>query len=385
MTSIKNLFLLDKDIVFLNHGSFGACPKPVFAEYQQWQLHLERQPVKFLGRDFTTLMNQTRHTLAAYLHTAAGNLAFVPNATHGVNVIARSLALKAGDEILTSDHEYGACNYIWEFTSSKTSAYYKKAHIPLPVKTSDEILEHFWKGVSPKTRVIFISHITSPTALRMPVEAICAHARQQGILTIVDAAHSPGQIPLDLSELDADFVVGNCHKWMLAPKSTGFLYARPDVQHIIEPLVVSWGYDSPPNLQSGFPWIDLLEWRGTIDPSSFLTIPAAIQFMAEYDWESVRTTSHNLLKDAIRRICALTSMPPLYPLESDLYAQMGIAPLPAETDLTLLKQRLYDEFQVEVPLNAWQEKKFVRISVQGYNTPEDIDALVNALGRLLPI
>ncbi|MCD6400680.1 MAG: aminotransferase class V-fold PLP-dependent enzyme, partial [Anaerolineales bacterium] len=323
MTSIKNLFLLDKDIVFLNHGSFGACPKPVFAEYQQWQLHLERQPVKFLGRDFTTLMNQTRHTLAAYLHTAAGNLAFVPNATHGVNVIARSLALKAGDEILTSDHEYGACNYIWEFNSSKMGAIYKKQPIPLPVNNSSEILEHFWKGVTPQTKVIFISHITSPTALRMPVEAICARARQQGILTIVDAAHSPGQIPLDLSELDADFVVGNCHKWMLAPKSAGFLYARPDVQHIIEPLVVSWGYDAPPNLQSGFPWIDLLEWRGTIDPSPFLTIPAAIQFMQDHDWENVRTASHNLLKDAIRRICALSSIPPLYPLESDLYAQMG--------------------------------------------------------------
>ncbi len=383
MSNLKDLFLLDQDVVFLNHGSFGACPKPVFETYQNWQLRLERQPVKLLGREFTTLMNRARRELAVYLHTEPGNLAFVPNATHGVNVIARSLALSPGDEILTSDHEYGACNYTWEFNSLNTGATYKHQHISLPAVSKEDLLSQFWQGVTPNTKVIFISQITSPTAMRFPVGEICRRAREQGIITVIDAAHSPGQIPVDLTAMNADFVVGNCHKWMLAPKSAGFLYARPEVQALIKPLVVSWGYNPTPNLLSGFPWIDLLEWRGTIDPAPYLTVPAAIRFMEENDWESVRAQSHSMLREAIHRICVLTGLPPLYPLESDLYAQMGIAPLPPETDIDLLKQRLYDDYLIEVPLINWQGHKFVRISIQGYNTAKDIDSLLFALGKYL--
>ena len=383
MNKIKNLFLLDQSVVFLNHGSFGACPKIVFETYQQWQLRLEHQPVKLLAREFTSLMNHARQELARYLHTVPSNIALVPNATHGVNVIARSLSLEPGDEILTSNHEYGACNYIWTFNSKLSGARYIQQPIPLPATSEEEILAQFWQGVTPKTKVIFISHITSPTAMHIPVEAICKKARQQGILTIIDAAHSPGQIPLDLTAMGADFVAGNCHKWMLAPKSAGFLYVHPNVQHLIKPLVVSWGYDPTPNLKSSYPWIDLLEWRGTIDPAPFLTIPAAIRFMEEYHWENVRASSHALLKDAISRICELTSLPPLYPLESNLYAQMGIAPLPPRTDIVSLKKALYDDYKVEVPLIDWEGHKFARISVQGYNTPEDIDALLFALEHLL--
>jgi isopenicillin-N epimerase len=264
-----------------------------------------------------------------------------------------------------------------------TGAKYIHQSIPLPVHTADEIVEQFWQGVTSRTKVIYLSHITSSTALRLPVEAICQRARQAGILSILDAAHSPGQIPVDLQQLGADIVFGNCHKWMLAPKGSAFLYVRREVQSLIEPLVVSWGYNPTPDFTTGSRFIDILQWSGTRDLSAALTVPSAIQFMEAHNWELVRCQSHELLRHAIERICDLTGLPPLYPLDLDFYSQMGIAPLP-RSDLVTLKSRLYDEYKIEVPLVEWQDRQFVRISIQGYNTQEDVDALVDALGILLP-
>jgi len=391
---LKSLFLLDPAIHFLNHGSFGACPLPVFEAYQAWQRRLESQPVLLLGREMGELDRQARQALGRYLSTEADNLVFVTNATHGVNIIARSLNLGPGDEILTTDHEYGACDYTWEFVCKKTGATYIHQPIPLPARSLEEITGQFWQGVTPRTKVIYLSHITSPTALRMPVEAICTRARQAGILTLVDGAHAPGQIPLDLEAVGADWYVGNCHKWMLAPKGCGFLYARPEVQPLVEPLIVSWGYHarplqtsgplntSAPLNNSGSQFVDFLGWTGTKDPAASLSLPAAIQFMQDHDWNQVRQDCHALLRTAIQRICDLVQMEPLYPLDSDLYHQMGIAPLPPETDIATLKTRLYDEQRVEVPLIEWNQRKFVRISVQGYNTPDDLEALYAGLHQL---
>lgn len=381
--SFHDLFLLDPEIIFLNHGSFGACPQPVFATYQEWQRRLEQQPVKFLGREIRELDCQARQALADYLHTAAENLVFVPNATHGVNIIAHSMALGPGDEILTSDHEYGACDYTWEFICKKTGARTIHQPIPLPARSAEEIVEQFWQGVTPHTRLIYLSHITSPTALRLPVEAICARARQAGILTLVDGAHAPGQIPLDLQATGADWYVGNCHKWMLAPKGAGFLYSRPEVQPLVEPLVVSWGYHATPETTSGTQFLDYLGWTGTRDPAAYLTVPAAIQFMQAHNWEAVRQECHALLRQAIEEICTLVHMEPLYSLDSDQYFQMGIAPLPPETDINGLKTSLYDEFRIEVPLTEWNGQKFMRISIQAYNTAADINMLLQALQILL--
>lgn len=383
-TRFQHLFLLDPSIHFLNHGSFGACPIPVFEAYQGWQRRLEHQPVLFLGREMASLDRQARQPLAEYLHTAADNLVFVPNATHGVNIIARSLDLAPGDEILTSDQEYGACDYTWEFLCQKSGARYKHQPIPLPARSEAEMLAQFWQGVTDRTRVIYLSHITSPTALRLPVEAICQRARQAGILTLVDGAHTPGQIDLNLDTLGADFYTGNLHKWVLSPKGAGFLYARPDVQHLAEPLVVSWGYHSIPETSSGSQFQDYLGWTGTKDPAASLAVPAALQFMADHNWDEVCRSCHDLLQPAIRRICDLVQMEPLYPLASDLYVQMGIAPLPADVNLSILKARLYDEHRVEVPLIEWNSRKFVRISVQAYNTQDDLDALYDGLRQLLP-
>jgi isopenicillin-N epimerase len=253
----------------------------------------------------------------------------------------------------------------------------------LPITTEDAIVEQFWLGVTPKTKVIYLSHITSPTALRLPVEKICQRAKQAGILSIVDAAHSPGQLPLDLQAMDADVVFGNCHKWMLGPKGAAFLYVRREIQHLIDPLIVSWGYNATPETTTGSRFIDLLQWTGTKDPTAALTIPTAIQFMQEHNWEEVRIECHILLRQAIERICDLTNMSPLYPLVSDFYGQMGIAPLPL-SNLPVLKRRLYNEYKIEIPLVPWQNNQFIRISIQGYNTQDDIEALLNALEALLP-
>jgi isopenicillin-N epimerase len=231
--------------------------------------------------------------------------------------------------------------------------------------------------------VIYLSHITSPTALRMPVDKVCKRAREAGILTVIDAAHSPGQIKIDLESMGADFVFGNCHKWMMSAKGAAFLYVRKELQPLINPLIVSWGYTPTPLTTTGSRFIDLLQWTGTRDPAAALTVPAAIQFQQEHNWETVREECHHLLRQAIEQICDLVEKPAQYPYDSDLYRQMAIAPLPP-SNLEVLKSRLYDEYKIEVPLIQWQEKQFVRVSVQGYNSRQDLDALVSALKVLLP-
>ncbi len=383
MSPLKEFFLLDPDVVFLNHGSFGAAPKPVMEACQNWQLRMERQPVLFLGRELDGLLSESRMGLGEYLNAEADDLVYIPNATHGVNIIAHSVQLKPDDEILTTDHEYGACDYTWEFICSKAGARYVHQSIPLPVHSNEEIVQQFWSGVTPRTKVIYMSHITSSTALRLPVEEICRRAREAGILTAIDAAHSPGQIPVDLQALNADIIFGNCHKWLLNVKGSAFLYVRHDLQYLLEPLIVSWGYRPTPETTTGSRFIDLLQWTGTKDPTAALTVPTALQFMKDHDWDNVRYQCHMLLSQAIERICDLTRLPPAYPIDSDFYGQMGIAPLPP-SKLKVLKERLYNEYKIEVPLTEWLDKQFIRISVQGYNTQEDIDALLNALEVLLP-
>ncbi|MGE5643022.1 MAG: aminotransferase class V-fold PLP-dependent enzyme [Byssovorax cruenta] len=383
MSSLKEHFLLDSNIIFLNHGSFGATPKPVFDAYQNWQRRLERQPVLFLGREYNELLRKARVALGEYLHADPDDLVYIPNATHGVNIIAHSLNLQPGDEVLTTDHEYGACDYTWEFLCEKVGAHYIHRPIPLPVQSSEEIVEQFLEGITPSTKVVYLSHITSATALCLPVQAICQRARELGILSIVDAAHSPGQMPVDLEQLGADIAFGNCHKWMLAPKGAAFLFVRREIQEHVQPLVVSWGYRPTAEFATGSRFIDLLQWTGTKDPTAALAVPTAIQFMREHDWERVRCECHVLLRQALERVCEVTGLHPPYPLDSGFYHQMAIAPLPA-SNLAVLKSRLYDEHNIEVPLVQWQDKQFIRISIQGYNTQGDVDTLMQALELLLP-
>lgn len=382
MNALKELFLLDPEVVFLNHGSFGACPRPVFETYQQWQRRLERQPVQFLGRELMGLLQEARQALADYVHVEANNLVYVPNATFGVNVVARSLALGVGDEVLATNHEYGACDRAWRFLSRQRGFTYVQQPISLPVESAETIVEEFWQGVTEHTRLIFISHITSPTALRLPVEAICQRARAAGILTLIDGAHAPGQLPLDLTTLGVDFYTGNCHKWLCAPKGAGFLYAASDQQHLIEPLVVSWGWGEERPFTSGSDFLDYLQWQGTNDPAAFLSVPAAIQFQAEHNWPAVQEECHQLARATMIEIGRLTGLLPLYPADSDLYRQMFTVPLPP-CDVDGLKGRLYDEYRVEAPVWEWNGRPYLRVCVQGYNTQADLDTLLAALSSVI--
>ena len=380
---ISKLFQLDPSIHFLNHGSFGACPNPVFAVYQEWQRRLESQPVLFLGRKYRDFEHEARSVLANFLHTRVENLVFVPNATHGVNIVAHSIPLNPGDQILATNHEYGACEYAWEDVCRSTGAEYLSQPITMPIVSEDQIVEAIWQGVTNRTKVIFVSHISSPTAVRFPVERICQMAREAGILSLVDGAHAPGQISVDLEKIGADWYTGNCHKWMFSPKGSAFLYARPEVQALVKPRIISWGYHASETTTSGSSFLDNLLWTGTTDPSAYLAVPAGIEFLQNFLSIELKTRCHQILKMAIDRICKTVNMDSCYPLDGDMFYQMGIAPLPVHIDADIVKRELYDEFQVEVPIISWNDQKFVRISVQLYNSQDDVDALVEGLREIL--
>ncbi len=377
---MRDLFLLDPDVIFLNHGSFGACPKSVFEEYQRWQRELEKQPVEFLGRRFADLMLAARSALGGYLGAAADDLVYVTNATVGLNIVARSLDLRPGDEVLTTDHEYGALDRTWRFLCAKRGATYIRQPVPVPISTADEVVEAVWSGVTDRTRVLFISHITSPTAIIFPIKPLIDRARARDIITIIDGAHAPGQIELNLRELGADFYSGNLHKWLMSPKGSAFLYARQGMQQLVEPLVVSWGWEAEKPGSSKF--VDEQEWTGTRDIAAFLSVPTAIQFQRDHDWPRVRQDCHELVRDARQQASALTGLPPLTPDEPSWFAQMSALPLPP-CDFDQLKRRLYDEFKIEIPVTNWNGRQFLRISIQGYNTRADVDALTSAVRTML--
>ncbi len=377
---MRHLFLLDPTVTFLNHGSFGACPRPVYADYQRWQMALERQPVEFLGRRLLGLLRQARAELANLVGVSENDVVYVPNVTVAVNMVARTLAgrLAPGDEVLTSDHEYGACERVWEFLSAKHGFAYVRQPVPLPFTTPQAWLEAFWAGVTPRTRVIFLSHITSPTALTLPIQAVCQRARQAGILTVIDGAHTLGHIPVHLPSLGADFYTSNAHKWLCAPKGSALLYVHPSQQASLEPLLVGWGWHSPwPS--NGARWIDENEFTGTRDYAPFLATPAAIRFQAEHGWDDVRAQCHQLARTFWHAALNEFGTEPLS--DATWLAQMAAIPLPP-CEAEALKARLYDDFRIEVPVVRWNDRVLLRISVQGYNTADDLDRLLSALRQL---
>jgi len=392
-TSLRDEFLLDPNIVFLNHGSFGACPTPVFAEYQRWQRELEYQPVEFLGRRFTDLLAASRARLANYVGADPEEIVYFPNPTTAANMAIHNVHLEAGDEILTTDHEYGALDRAWRVKCKHTGAHYIRRPIPLPLTTQAEFVEHFWAGVTPRTRIIFISHITSATALIFPIQEIMRRARAQGILTIVDGAHAPGQLALNLHELGSDIYFGACHKWLCGPKGVGFIYARPDSQQWLDPLIVSWGWGDetiePAPHMGETRFIRFHQWQGTRDVAACLSVPAAIEFQREHHWDEVRQACHRLAcetRDRLNLLIGLSALSPeLNGTEETVngspywFGQLVAVQLPASVNLEILKTRLYDEFHIEIPVHPFNDLNLMRISFQGYNTQADADALVNAL------
>ncbi|HLZ68483.1 MAG TPA: aminotransferase class V-fold PLP-dependent enzyme [Dehalococcoidia bacterium] len=378
---LRREFVLDPEWIFLNHGSHGARARPVFARYQQWQAEMERQPVAFLSRRIGGLLAEARGALAAYLGAGADEVVYHPNVTTALNVVARSLPLAAGDEVLTTDHEYGALDRTWRFICAKRGARCVVRPLPAQFEDADAVVEAVWSGVTPRTRVLFLSHITSFSALRLPIAPLIARARDAGIWSVIDGAHAVGQIPLDLQALGADFYGGNCHKWLCAPPGAGFLYARRDLQPLIEPLMVGWGWQARDPGPSAF--IDEQERQGTRDYSAYLSVPAAIAYQAERDWPRVRAECHELVRYARTALTELTGLPPLSADSPDWFSQMVTAPLPP-CNGAALAQRLRDDYRIEIPVIRWQDRDFIRVSAQGYTTRAEIDALLAALAELLP-
>lgn len=383
MLNLKKQFLLNPDVTFLNHGSFGATPRPVFETYQYWQRQLEKQPVQFIDKELPVHLANARKCLGDYLNVNCDDVVFIPNATFALNIVARSLNLASDDEVLTTNLEYGACNNIWQFLSQKQGYDYYQQTIPFPFQSNQTIIDQFWQGVTANTKVIFLSHITSSTAVTLPVEAICQRAKNEGILTVIDGAHAPGQIDLDLEKIGADFYFGNLHKWLSGPKGSAFLYTNRERQNLIEPLVVGWGWGENRNLSYGSDYLDYLQWLGTNDLSAYLAIPAAIEFQAKNNWPVIQQQCHSLLNNILARINQLTGLPSVYP-DDTFYHQMAVAQLPPIKDLNAFKSQLYEDFKVEVPCTQWEDKQFIRISIQAYNTEADTDTLLNALEKLLP-
>lgn len=383
---MRDAFLLDPDLVFLNHGSFGACPREVLEVCQGWQQEMERNPVDFLARRSGALLAEARRALAEHLGASPEDLLFLPNTTHGVNLVARSVDLGPGAEVLATDHEYGACDAAWEAVCRRSGATYVRVPVPLPFRP-ESFAERIEAAVTPRTRMIFLSHITSSTALLFPVEEVCRRARRAGIPVFIDGAHGPGQLALDLATLGADYYAGNCHKWLCAPKGTAFLHARPERQTRLEPLVVSWGSELA---TVGNPAFEAYtgrtalqrphQWQGTRDLSAFLSIPAAIAFQARHGWAALRARCHELAVGFLARMETLTGLEPIAPEAS--FLQMVPVPLPP-VDGEALRDALFHRYHIEAPVTSFAGRALLRVSVQAYNTPQDLDRLAEALAILL--
>jgi isopenicillin-N epimerase len=348
----------------------------VFERYQQWQRELERRPVEFLARRLPGLLDEARASLATEVRAAPESLAFVVNATAGVNIAARAIGLRAGEEVLTTNLEYGACDLAWERVCADAGARYVRAEIPLPLERPEHVVDALFAQRTERTRAIFASHVTSETALLLPVEQIVARARAEELITVVDGAHAPGHAALDVDAVGADFYAGNAHKWLCGPKGVGFLAVREEWRDRVEGPIVSWGY------ANGGTFPGRVERQGTRDPSAQLTVPAAIEWLAANDWDSVRARCRPLVRETRRRLTEL-GLEPLSPESEEFLAQMVSMQLPIGTTEEL-KHRLYDEHRIELPVFVYEDRApRLRVSIQGYNDESDVDRLVEALRVLL--
>jgi isopenicillin-N epimerase len=378
MYDYSSLFLLNPDIHFLNFGSFGACPKPVFENYLYWQRQLEWEPVQMIAFDGIGYLSQSREALAKFIDVDdKDDLVYVTNPSFAVNLIAKNFPLQAGDEILTTDIEYGACDRIWQMYCRKSGALYKRQHIPLPVTTADAFADAFFSGLTPRTKAIFISHITSATGLIFPVEKIVERAKKLGLITIVDGAHAPAHVEVSMKKLDPDFYTGACHKWMMAPKGCSFLYVKKSRQEMLqEPLIVSWGYEAVK--PSGSKFLDYNQMIGTRDFSAFLTVPACIEFMQQYEWTKAAECCHELALEYADAFHATLGTQPISPLNKEWIGQMVSVPIHTN-EPEKLQRLLFEGYKIEVPLMRQGSDVYLRYSIQAFNTRKNLDYLLETL------
>ncbi len=390
---MKHLWNLDDTFTFLNHGSFGAMPKAIIEKQHLLRLHIESQPVRHFQKELDELLDASRRKLASLVGASPEDLVFVPNATTGVNTVLASLNFSPGDEILVTDHIYNACNNAAIHVARKTGAKVVTAHVPFPLQSEEEVIDAVLGALTERTKLVLIDHVTSPTAVIFPVERIAAELASKGIDVMVDGAHAPGMIPLDLHKLGVAYYTGNCHKWLCAPKGSGFLYIREDKKKGIRPLVISHGANST-RTDKSFLHLEF-DWTGTDDYTPYILVGDCIDFLGSLypgGIGELMERNHRLAVAAKDLLCEafeceppcpdrmLGSMaaPPLLPLEEPIKAPSGIS-------LDRVKEKLYDDYRIEVPIVSWPQagRRLVRVSAQAYNTLSDYEYLARALREIL--
>jgi len=388
----RSLWSLPDDVVYLNHGSFGPSPRVVQESRGRWSRRLESQPMNFFMREMEAALEEALSTLANFVGASRGNMVFVENATAGMNIVAQTVPLERDDEVLLTDHEYGAVTRLWRRRARQAGARVVVQELPLPLRGAEESADAFLAAVTSHTRLIVISHVTSPTALILPVEEICRRARERGIPVCVDGPHAVAMLPLDLRQLDCDFYTASCHKWLCAPFGSGFLYVSPRWQKKAEPAVISWGGSISGRQPS---WKDEFVWSGTRDPAAYLAVADAIRFFEQPVsddhnvslLEAFRSHGGELLALARERIVALTGIESLA-TRPEHYGSMLSFPLPIEDDVDPQQRHpmqgaLWDRYRIEIPIVHWQDRRAVRVSAHLYNTAAEIEHLAQALAELL--
>jgi isopenicillin-N epimerase len=387
-----HLWQLDPRIAFLNHGSFGACPREVLLAQQSMRDRMEHEPVQFFARDLEPLLDSARSALASFIGADPEGLAFVPNATAGVNAVLRSLHFQVGDELLTTNHAYNACRNSLQFAAAYANARVIVAEVPFPIRTADEALDCVVAKASPRTRLALLDHVTSPTALILPIAKLVSALGERGVETLVDGAHAPGMLPLDVQSVGASYYAGNCHKWVCAPKGAGFLYVREDRRADVHPLSISHGMNSRRKDRSRFRLE--FDWTGTDDPSPYLCVPEAIRFMGNLlpeGWDALMRHNHQLAIAGRNILCEALGISP--PAPDHMLGSMAALPItdgsadPPTSSLYADPQQiqLLEQFGVEVPLVPWPDppKRVVRISAQIYNQRSEYERLALGLREML--
>ena len=371
------LWLLDPQVAFLNHGSFGACPRPVLEFQRVLQDRMEREPVQFLFRDLEGLLDDARTALAQFVGADVENLVFVPNATSGVNTILRSLDFKPGDELLVTDQEYNACRNSLDVVAQRAGAKVVVVSIPFPLTKASDAVDAVLARVTPRSRLALIDHVTSQTGMVLPIAPIVAGLNAKGVDTLVDGAHAPGMVTLDLRAIGAAYYTGNCHKWICAPKTAGFLCVRPDLQPLIHPLATSHGANSTRTDRSRF----LIEfaWTGTLDPSACLSVPEALRFLGSLlpgGWPQLMARNRELALAARALLCQALKI--AAPCPDECIGSLASLPLPPTPPL---QERLFKTHGIEVPLIVWPTSphRLLRISAQLYNSLPQYQKLAEAL------
>jgi isopenicillin-N epimerase len=391
MPPLSEHWTLEPGVKYLNHGSFGACPRIVLEAQSEYRARMERQPVRFLWRELPDLIDAARTELADFIGANDRNLAFVTNATAGVNAVVRSLTFQPGDELLTTDHCYNACRNVLNDASTRWGAKVVVAKIPFPIANDQQIIDTVLAAVTPRTKLALIDHITSPTAIVFPVKKIVRLLREEGIDTLVDGAHAPGAVPVEIEAMEPAYYTGNLHKWVCAPKGAGFLWARPDRQAGLRPPVMSHGENTHRPGRSIFH--DRFDWPGTLDPTAWLAVPHAIRWGATVypgGWEELRDRNRSLASAGRALIAGRLGVS--LPAPCEMLACMATLPLPeslqklpeSTSRFDPVYVRLLEEHEVEVPIIRWGHpfRRWVLISAQAYNTTADYRALAEALVKL---